>query len=310
MGDAADPYVPMPAAVAGRGEEGGAPRWLAIVMSLVVVQFTGIGLVILGRWRLAVVWGVGGVVAGLPLLLSWPRLALVSLVVQPVVHFAGVVATAVARRGAFKGRPRPYLTAAVVLVGCVVVMLARRAWLMEAFQIPSGAMMPALLVGDHILVDKSVRAPARGDVIVFRYPPDPSVDYIKRVVGLPGETVSVHEGVFSIDGKPLEQRPLEEPCADFEIEDAACGLFEERAGARAHRIARLSARGFGGGTAPVTLGPGQYFVVGDNRDNSNDSRVWGPVPAANIKGRATTIWYSDDPVRDEVRWGRTGMAID
>lgn len=216
------------------------------------------------------------------------------------------------------------------------VALLLRAFVVEAFQIPSGSMIPTLEVGDHIFVSKFAYAvgipftntklaefgkPKRGDVIVFKYPPDQSVDYIKRVIGLPGETVEVRRNEVFIDGQPMPRELTSSVCNDDESvsdEDEfrhPCEVWLEHLGAvnhMTHQDPRLPPSSFG----PVKVPPGHYFCMGDNRDNSKDSRVWGFVPYELIKGRALIVWWSRNPARgglspsgvadwfQSIRWGR------
>jgi signal peptidase I len=220
----------------------------------------------------------------------------------------------------------------------LAVALLLRAFVVEAFQIPSGSMIPTLDVGDHIFVSKFSYAvgipftnakiaefgkPKRGDVIVFKYPPDQNVDYIKRVMGLPGETIEVRHNEVFINGGPLARELLPEPCSEKDDpapegddEHSNCEVWLEHLGTAkthlVHQDPRLGPSDFG----PVKIPEGQYFAMGDNRDNSRDSRVWGFVPYDLIKGRALIIWWSRDPARGglspagvsdwfkSIRWGR------
>jgi signal peptidase I len=188
----------------------------------------------------------------------------------------------------------------------VAIALLLRAFVVEAFQIPSGSMIPTLEVGDHIFVAKfsyglvvpfsnkkilEFREPSRGDVIVFKYPQDPSIDYIKRVVGLPGEKVEVRNNEVFINGKPMAREHVgafhdEGPADDHDSE-----LWHETLGTKQHETLQEPGR------APSNFGPlvvpaGNVFVMGDNRDNSSDSRVWGTVDHELIKGKALIVWWS------------------
>jgi signal peptidase I len=199
------------------------------------------------------------------------------------------------------------------------VALLLRAFVVEAFQIPSGSMIPTLEVGDHIFVSKfaysigipftnakiaNLDKPKRGDIIVFKYPPDQSVDYIKRVMGLPGESLEVRHNEVFIDGRPLPREQLSEPCAakdgsDFDSEDERrfCEVWLEHLDGKSHVTHQEPLRSNSSDFGPVKIPPGHYFAMGDNRDNSKDSRVWGFVPIDLIKGRALVIWWSRDPAR-------------
>ncbi|AOJ74748.1 S26 family signal peptidase [Burkholderia ubonensis] len=203
----------------------------------------------------------------------------------------------------------------------ILAVFVVRSFIVEPFKIPSGSMVPTLLVGDFILVNKfdyGLRMPVtntkltqgrpleRGDVVVFRYPKDESVDYIKRVIGLPGDTVAYQDKQLTINGKPVPETPL----ADYFDEERQnyAKQFEESLGGRKNAILNNPA------VPPFVMGAydypyrdnctynsrgvickvpaGHYFMMGDNRDNSADSRYWGFVPDQNIVGRAFFIWMN------------------
>ena len=215
----------------------------------------------------------------------------------------------------------------------ILVVLVLRSFLVEPFRIPSGSMMPTLLVGDFILVNKfayglrwpvlndkfwALGEPQRGDVVVFRYPAAPSVDYIKRVVGVPGDLIGYRDKVLYVNDNPVPQRPrgvYTGTGAGARETGAAEGV--ELLGEVAHPIlVHPMAPDFGPGCreladGPIRVTPGHYFVMGDNRDNSNDSRCWGFVPEANLVGKAFAIWMSWDAGRNgfPVDWSRIGTAI-
>jgi signal peptidase I len=203
----------------------------------------------------------------------------------------------------------------------ILVVFVVRSFVVEPFKIPSGSMVPTLLVGDFILVNKfeyGIRLPitntqitqgsplTRGDVVVFRYPKDESVDYIKRVIGLPGDVVEYQDKKLTVNGKPVPETPL----ADY-LDEERLGYakqFEEDIDGRKNAVLNNPA------VPPFIVGaedfpyrdnctynahgvickvpPGNYFMMGDNRDNSADSRYWGFVPNQNIVGRAFFIWMN------------------
>ena len=203
----------------------------------------------------------------------------------------------------------------------ILVVFILRSFLFEPFKIPSGSMIPTLLVGDLILVNKFTyglrlpvlnikltegNKPQRGDVMVFRYPPNPNLDYIKRVVGLPGDEVAYLNKRLTINGQPVETKPVQE----FFDEDSMryAKQFQETLGTHAHNLliddnrpAFVSgAENFSGRDncrysvegVVCKVPENSYFMMGDNRDNSLDSRYWGFVPDQNIVGRAFFIWMN------------------
>lgn len=204
----------------------------------------------------------------------------------------------------------------------LLVILLFRSFIVEPFKIPSGSMMPTLLVGDFILVNKfayglrlpvlnkrifEVGEPARGDVMVFRYPENPKQDYIKRVIGLPGDEVTYRNKVLYVNGDEIAQQYIgpytgpSEPGRNF----AGARVSEERLGEAEHRMMTLPTQNPGReGTWHVP--EGSYFVMGDNRDNSLDSRFWGFVPEANLVGRAFVIWMNWD---NGIAFRRIGTMI-
>lgn len=203
----------------------------------------------------------------------------------------------------------------------ILVVFLLRSFVVEPFKIPSGSMIPTLHIGDLILVNKFTyglklpvlntqvtggKAVERGDVIVFRYPPQPNVDYIKRVVGVPGDEVSYLNKRLTINGKPIESKALSDYFDESTMEYYK--QFDEQLGVKNHRIIVDDRRpAFVAGASDFAhkdncrysvegvsckVPEGAYFVMGDNRDNSLDSRYWGFVPAGNIVGRAFFIWMN------------------
>jgi len=192
-----------------------------------------------------------------------------------------------------KSTAREYFESIVV---AVILALFVRTWVVQAFKIPTGSMEQNLLIGDHLLVNKFVYGPAanaverailpislpaRGEIVVFKYPEEPDRDFIKRVIGLPGETVELRDKRVYIDGAPID-----EPYVHF---------LDPR-GSGAQEISPADVRQAYG---PVTVPPDHYFVMGDNRDNSQDSRYWGFMPAAYLKGRALMIYWSYESDSDD-----------
>ena len=206
----------------------------------------------------------------------------------------------------------------------ILAVLLLRSCLVEPFRIPSGSMMPTLLVGDFILVNKytyglrlpvlnskilELGEPERGDVVVFRYPKDPSVDYIKRVVGVPGDTIGYFDKVVYVNGKPAGQVPAGVYVGTGSgVSMSGASRRTEQLGDQQHEILVMPrAPGLEG---EYIVREGEYFVMGDNRDNSNDSRFWGAVPEANLVGKAFRIWMNWDSANGGVDLERVGMKIE
>jgi len=205
----------------------------------------------------------------------------------------------------------------------ILAVLILRSFLIEPFRIPSGSMMPTLLSGDFILVNKftyGIRLPVlnskvlalgdaeRGDVVVFRYPKNPSVDYIKRVIGVPGDTISYFGKQLYVNGELAKQTALGTFTTTGEgLHMTGTDRRMENLAGIEHEI--LVDRGRGSMEGEYIVPEGQYFVMGDNRDNSNDSRVWGFVPDENLVGRAFMIWMNWDGVQNRVSWERVGNII-
>jgi signal peptidase I len=241
------------------------------------------------------------------------------------------------------------------MVPVVLAVLVLRSFLFEPFRIPSDSMMPTLQDGDFILVNKymyglrlpvvnrkilDIGEPKRGDVVVFRYPPDPAINYIKRLIGLPGDRVRIETDRVYVNGKMMpsvEKSRYSDGCYENMV------LSEEQVGEHVHRTLSCPTP-FGIGSAPlpgcnrridrgyicpsdvqvgqgqgadsndfdeVTVPAGHYLMIGDNRDNSSDGRVWGFVPEENLVGSARRIWFNWDLKRTNwVTWNRIFQKID
>ena len=211
----------------------------------------------------------------------------------------------------------------------ILLVLVIRSFIAEPFRIPSSSMLPTLHVGDFILVNKfayGVRLPVvhnklfdtwepeRGDVIVFRYPQrgkdkdKPDVDYIKRVVGLPGDRIGYFNKTVYINGQPIGQEKRDKSAELSGLATPGSELRFEHLGENGHEILVDPSRRLVEGETVVA--DGQYFVMGDNRDNSNDSRFWGTVPEENLVGKAFFIWMSWDWDAGGIVWERLGKSID
>jgi signal peptidase I len=205
----------------------------------------------------------------------------------------------------------------------VLIVLLLRSFIAEPFRIPSGSMMPTLLVGDFILVNKFIygirlpvinkkvielNEPKRGDIVVFRYPKDPSVDYIKRVIGLPGDKIVYSDKKLTINNVPVKEVSMGRYQGVGQGEDmtGAEELLEDLTGVEHDILIRNGATSV---EFAYVVPEGNYFVMGDNRDNSNDSRYWGPVPEANLVGKAFFIWMNWDWQNNGIGFDRIGTVL-
>jgi len=206
----------------------------------------------------------------------------------------------------------------------ILLLLVIRSFIAEPFRIPSQSMMPTLLVGDFILVNKfsyglrlpvlntkilDLGSPKTGDVVVFRYPEDPRIDYIKRVVGVPGDHVEYRNKVLYINGQEVPQQLN----GVYQGEGGGAGMTGssrrlENLGGVTHEILVSPSRN--NGDFEYIVGEGEYFVMGDNRDNSRDSRYWGTVPDRNLVGKAFMIWMNWDwDASSTISWQRIGTMV-
>jgi len=204
-----------------------------------------------------------------------------------------------------KSTIREYFESIVI---AVILALFIRTFVVQAFKIPTGSMEENLLIGDHLLVNKFIFAPTataierallpvksinRGDVIVFKYPEEPDRDFIKRVIGLPGESVEVREKKVYVNGTALD-----EPYAHYLLPVSTASEF--------HEVTSFDVRERYG---PVTVPSGHYFVMGDNRDNSQDSRYWGFLPRDYVKGKALVIYWSYEAEREDYQEEGAGATL-
>lgn len=221
-----------------------------------------------------------------------------------------------------KGIVRDYFETIVI---CVIFVVAARAFVFQQSKIPTGSMIPTLLIGDYIVVNKFIYSPnvtpiekallpvrdiRRGDIVVFKYPDEPEKDYIKRIIGLPGEVIEIRDKTVFINGTALD-----EPYKVHESELSQDAWNRVKEGDPSQPLAASPPKGsplnrmrlddrtnYG----PYLIPENSYFAMGDNRDNSKDSRSWGPVPRDNVKGRAFVIFWSFSG--EEGDYTRTGVV--
>jgi signal peptidase I len=221
----------------------------------------------------------------------------------------------------------------------IFIVMFLRSSIIEPYKIPSGSMIPTLFIGDHIFVNKFAYGfkvpfteffldkpiyvthetlPARGDVIVFRYPRDESINYIKRVIGLPGDKVAIRDKVLYINDKPIEIEPLKSEELESGIENdddrRVLTLYTEKLEGVNHPVLYNMNSLLNSDYGPIEVPEGKILAFGDNRDKSSDSRIWGFVPMENIKGKAMFVWLNfafqmDDEFRFQFRPERIGTLI-
>ncbi len=200
------------------------------------------------------------------------------------------------------------------------IVLLLRSFLFEPFRIPSGSLEPTLLVGDFLAVNKfsyglrlpvldkkmiPIATPKKGEIAVFRWPPNPTYDYIKRVIGVPGDHVVYHNKVLTINDIKMKQTFIE--YTTDESSGHAVAKYQENLNGIKHDIyirTDVDAVDF-----DVIVPKGNYFMMGDNRDDSADSRFWGFVPDDHLRGRASLVWMSWDSKTASIRWKRLGTII-
>ncbi len=219
-------------------------------------------------------------------------------------------------------RPRNrFLKEVESFIWAIVIVVLLRTFVIQAYKIPSGSMIPTLIVGDHLLAAKFTyglkipymdvkccawRKPKRGEVVIFEFPLDPSKDFVKRVVGVGGDTVEVKDGVIYINGKKVPIWPV----GRYSYKDVNTGemvhgtLLKENLFGHVHYVLWTDGfeemRNYG----PYKVPRGTIFVMGDNRDHSNDSRFWGPVPLVKVKGTPLIIYFPWDSANKRIIWSR------
>lgn len=220
----------------------------------------------------------------------------------------------------------------LAILFCVIAVVIVRTYLIEPFKIPSSSMVPTLRIGDHIFVSKfpfslfvpfskleivRIGDPKRGDVVVFLFPKEESLHYIKRVVGLPGDKIEFRGKDLIINGEMVEKERVSDAKEIEKImgsRENTGEIYREKLGGKLHYVRYLGGPGadFRRSSELIEVPADTFFVAGDNRDDSYDSRAWGPVPRMNLRGRAEMIWLSmgqEGISRQKVRWDRIFSSI-
>jgi signal peptidase I len=280
--------------------------WVAGLLS---IMQPGLGHLYLGRPKLGLCWYASIILLLLASLLMarsplLPTVLMLGGILIPLTGYVFLTRSAVRHARSVRHRyevgpwNRWYVYLGIILIGMGISTLlshAVRGLIVQAYKIPAGSMIPTLLIGDHIYVDKlSYKVgghPERGDIIVFKYPKDESKDFVKRIVGIPGDTVEIINKRVVLNGTPVNDNDYTQRI-DPGVLDASINPRDN----------------FG----PVTVPSGSYFVLGDNRDQSLDSRFWGFLDVSKIKGKAAVIywsWSGQGSLSESIRRERIGQRV-
>jgi len=315
MNEHPNPYAPGRATdeAPPNAPPGRASSWLAVLATLICLQpLAGVGLYVLGRHKRFAMWTIPSILAETAMIVAawnaWSWLFVVAGILMIPLVIGSLVDTFVASSSIAAPPFRRALVTVLAIFVCErAALYGVRNWLIESFSIPSAAMAPTLLAGDRIMVKKKVGDIRRGDIVVFRYPPQPSINFIKRVMALAGDTIEVRANDVFVNGIALTQSPSAEACPRLKARLPAeeCRVIHEQSGGRTHDIILEGL--FNSDMAAIKVPAANVFVMGDNRNNSKDSRVWGFVPAENLIGTAAFIWLSLGP--DGAHLDRVGQHL-
>jgi signal peptidase I len=269
---------------------------------------TGAGHVAAGDLRRGLLWFLADLVGcGLALAGALVHIGIIWLAILWLLALRVTALFDVLTRPVAKSLPRwgdVFAIWIALLVTHRIAAVTARTYLVESYQITNSAMSPTLLIGDHFMVDKR-RAPGRGDLIVFDLPAEPERSVVKRVIAIGGDVIEIRDDILYINDQPIERHHIEGDCHYPELDEATgewisrkCDAWQETLDGKSYRVmfdsstAGLSSHS----SRPFRVPANSFFVLGDNRDNSHDSRAFGPVPRANLTGRAYVIWWSSGEV--------------
>lgn len=230
-----------------------------------------------------------------------------------------------------KERPQPVIVEqARSFFWVLLIVWVIRSFIVQPYRVPSGSLQPTVMPGDFLVVNQfayglrfpvtndklvPIGKPQRGDIVLFYAPPDPSIVFVKRLIGLPGDHIQYRNKVLYINGKEMTQEKIKDTMDDEPRignnpeEHIPVEQKEENLDGLKHMIYVMPVGEGMTGDVDVVVPPGQYFMMGDNRDNSDDSRVWGFVPEHNLIGKAFGIWMSWDALNHRIRWSRIGKSL-
>lgn len=253
---------------------------------------------------------------------NFPLVLTLAVIVSGLVYLLDIVWFA-KRRNAIQRTMPSWIEQARSFFPILLLVLVIRSFIAQPFHVPSGSLEPTVLPGDFVLTNQfiyglrlpvintkviSIHEPKRGDIVVFRWPVNPQVDLVKRVIGLPGDHIVYKNKQLIINGIPASLTEIG-PATDYEPGGNLDVIaYEEDLLGVKHKIL-INPNAYGTGDLDITVPANAYFMMGDNRDNSDDSRTWGPMPEANIVGKAEWILLSFDPQTHKFRWDRSGDSL-
>ena len=299
-----NPYAAPEATLGGAGAAGAGAaakvrrpsKLLAAATTFLAYPLAGAGFIILGKPRHFAAWATVGALTLAAMIIGvrapLPQLCVAGIVGMLLTILLAIIHTAVTKPANGLTAGRAWLVALALVVAAKGAAQIVKHTVMEAYKMPSGSMIPNLIVGDHVLVKKGRSDIGRGDVIVFEFPGDRRTVYVKRVVALGGETVEVKRGDVWVNGKEMHNGQIlnePNPCPG-ETGVEGCWFARETFEVYTHTL--MYTGNPAPDTPPTVVPEGSVYVLGDNRDNSADSRQWGPVPIDHIKGKATVIYWS------------------
>jgi signal peptidase I len=283
-------------------------RWAAVLLSLLA---PGLGHLAIGHPRRMVVWfsgliavmalTIGAAVRGTALAMAF------CLAMVAALRLAAAIDTLRLVRPDHLPRPRAVFLIVVGLYVFVQILSVRvRSGVIEFFQVPSASMYPTFAVGDRVFATKRDRHFGRGDVVVFGYPLDPEVTYMKRIVAVGGDRIGVRHGILIVNDQAVPRIATARPCVSAEP-GGSCTLWHETLEGHGYDVAHDESRS-ASDFDTLVVPEGSVFVMGDNRDNSSDSRVWGAVRLDLIRGKIGGVWWSWGP--QGLRWDRMNLRTE
>ncbi len=287
-------------------------------LGFVALAALGAGHIYLGKIKRAfLVVGISLIVESLALVMmaspagpAWRMyLSIFMMASVPILVLVDVLRLSHSGKSKMPGKSPGRIVLTLIYAVCILILLnGGTSWIkahyIQAFRMPSGGMMPNLLIGDFFYVDKgsyNSREPVKGEIAAFHYPKDPSITYIKRIVGVPGDMIELRDEILYVNGEKVTSEYLSEPAEEKTRKE----VFPDHA----YEVLYSSSKGRTKEQEPFMVPDNQYFCLGDNRNNSADSRYWGALSREYLIGPATHIYYSWDARESSIRWDRIGKRI-